>query len=142
MRNKLRIATMAGAAGLFVLAALPAAAQTAPYRAPRMADNHPNLNGIWQALNTANWDLRGHAAGMGRVVALGSAVDGKVSLIVGVTADLTAKVPAGKIIKPMAEKVGGSGGGRPDMAEAGGKDPAALDSALADSYAVVENLIR
>jgi len=72
MRNKLRIATMAGAAGLFVLAALPAAAQTAPYRAPRMADNHPNLNGIWQALNTANWDLRGHAAGMGRVVALGS----------------------------------------------------------------------
>jgi hypothetical protein len=37
-----------------------------------LADNHPNLNGIWQALNTANWDLRGHAAGMGRVVALGS----------------------------------------------------------------------
>jgi alanyl-tRNA synthetase len=41
----------------------------------------------------------------------------------------------------VAKKVGGSGGGRPDMAEAGGKDPSALDSALADSYAVVENLL-
>ncbi len=76
------------------------------------------------------------------VVVLGSALDGKVSLIVGVTSDLTSRVPAGKIIKPVAEKVGGSGGGRPDMAEAGGKDPAQLDAALAAAYAAVEGLLK
>ena len=75
------------------------------------------------------------------VVVLGSVADGKVALIVGVTKDLTAKIQAGKIIAEVAKKVGGSGGGRPDMAEAGGKDPAALDSALADSYSIVENLL-
>jgi alanyl-tRNA synthetase len=75
------------------------------------------------------------------VVVLGSVSDGKVALIVGVTKDLTSKIQAGKIIAEVAKIVGGSGGGRPDMAEAGGKDPAALDSALADSYAIVENLI-
>src|SRR5205823_3190972 len=71
------------------------------------------------------------------VVVLGSATDGKVALIVGVTKDLTARVPAGKVIAPVAQKVGGSGGGRPDMAEAGGKDPAALDAALDAAYGVV-----
>jgi alanyl-tRNA synthetase len=76
------------------------------------------------------------------VVVLGSVSDGKVALIVGVTKDLTAKIQAGKIIAEVAKKVGGSGGGRPDMAEAGGKDPAALDSALAESYAVVESLLE
>jgi alanyl-tRNA synthetase len=78
------------------------------------------------------------------VVVLGSAQseDGKVALIVGVTADLTAKIQAGKVIKPLAEKVGGSGGGRPDMAEAGGKDPAQLDAALAEAYGVVETLLK
>ncbi len=75
------------------------------------------------------------------VVVLGSVSDGKVALIVGVTKDLTSKIQAGKIIAEVAKKVGGSGGGRPDMAEAGGKDPSALDSALADSYAVVEQLL-
>jgi alanyl-tRNA synthetase len=76
------------------------------------------------------------------VVVLGSAQDGKVSLIVGVTADLTAKIQAGKIIKPIAQKVGGDGGGRPDMAEAGGKDPAQLDAALSEAYATVESLLK
>ncbi len=75
------------------------------------------------------------------VVVLGSISDGKVALIVGVTKDLTSRVQAGKIIAEVAKKVGGSGGGRPDMAEAGGKDPAALDSALAESYGVVERLL-
>ena len=75
------------------------------------------------------------------VVVLGSVSDGKVALIVGVTKDLTSRVQAGKIIAEVATKVGGSGGGRPDMAEAGGKDPAALDSALAESYSVVERLL-
>jgi len=75
------------------------------------------------------------------VVILGSVTDGKVALIVGVTKDLTTRVQAGKIIAEVAKKVGGTGGGRPDMAEAGGKDPAALDAALADSYEVVEDLL-
>jgi len=75
------------------------------------------------------------------VVVLGSATDGRVSLVVGVTKDLTSRIPAGKVIKPIAEKVGGSGGGRPDMAEAGGKNAEALEEALASSYAVVESLL-
>jgi alanyl-tRNA synthetase len=75
------------------------------------------------------------------VVVLGSATNGNVSLIVGVTKDLTARVQAGKVIAPVAQRVGGKGGGRPDLAEAGGKDPAALDDALNASYGVVESLV-
>jgi alanyl-tRNA synthetase len=75
------------------------------------------------------------------VVVLGSASDGNVSLIVGVTKDLTSRIQAGKIIGPVARKVGGKGGGRPDLAEAGGKDAAALDAALVEAYSVVESLL-
>src|SRR5208282_6031820 len=75
------------------------------------------------------------------VVVLGSASDGNVSLIVGVTKDLTSRIQAGKVIGPVAQKVGGKGGGRPDLAEAGGKDAAALDSALSEAYGVVESLL-
>ncbi|MGB2604570.1 MAG: alanine--tRNA ligase [Candidatus Sulfotelmatobacter sp.] len=75
------------------------------------------------------------------VVVLGSASNGNVSLIVGVTKDLTSRVQAGKVIGPVAQRVGGKGGGRPDLAEAGGKDAAALDSALDGAYAVVESLL-
>jgi alanyl-tRNA synthetase len=75
------------------------------------------------------------------VVVLGSASNGNVSLIVGVTKDLTGRVQAGKVIAPVAQKVGGKGGGRPDLAEAGGKDPAALDAALGEAYGVVESLL-
>jgi len=75
------------------------------------------------------------------VVVLGSASNGNVSLIVGVTKDLTSRVPAGKVIGPVAQKVGGKGGGRPDLAEAGGKDAGALDSALSEAYSVVESLL-
>lgn len=59
----------------------------------------------------------------------------------GVTKDLTSRIQAGKVIGPVAQKVGGKGGGRPDLAEAGGKDPGALDSALDASYGVVESLL-
>ncbi len=76
------------------------------------------------------------------VVVLGSASNGNVSLIVGVTKDLTGRIQAGKIIGPVAQKVGGKGGGRPDLAEAGGKDAAALDSALGEAYSVVESLLK
>ena len=72
------------------------------------------------------------------VVVLGSASNGNVALIVGVTKDLTGAGQAGKVIGPVAQKVGGKGGGRPDLAEAGGKDAAALDAALDGVYGVVE----
>ena len=75
------------------------------------------------------------------VVVLGSAQDGKVALIVGVTKDLTGKVQAGKIVGEIAKRVGGSGGGRPDMAEAGGKDPGQLDAALKSAAEVVGSLV-
>ncbi len=76
------------------------------------------------------------------VVVLGSASNGNVSLIVGVTKDLTSRIQAGKVIGPVAQKVGGKGGGRPDLAEAGGKDAAALDAALSEAYSIVESLLE
>jgi alanyl-tRNA synthetase len=75
------------------------------------------------------------------VVALGTPEDGKVTLIAGVTKDLTSKVHAGKLIQALAKLVGGSGGGRPDLAEAGGKDTAALKSALLTIPAFLEPLL-
>ena len=75
------------------------------------------------------------------VVVLGSATDGRVALIAGVTKDLTSRVQAGKIIGQVAQKVGGKGGGRPDMAEAGGDKPEALDAALNDVYNVVDSMV-
>jgi alanyl-tRNA synthetase len=75
------------------------------------------------------------------VVVLGSATDGKVALIAGVTKDLTKRIQAGKIVGQVAQKVGGKGGGRPDMAEAGGDKPEALDSALAEVYNVVDSML-
>ena len=75
------------------------------------------------------------------VVVLGSASNGNVALIVGVTKDLIGRVQAGKVIGPVAQKVGGKGGGRPDLAEAGGKDASALDAALDGAYGVVEEML-
>jgi alanyl-tRNA synthetase len=75
------------------------------------------------------------------VVALGMAENGKVALIAGVTKDLTAKVHAGKLIQALAKQVGGSGGGRPDLAEAGGKDTSALKSALQSVPSLLEPLL-
>jgi alanyl-tRNA synthetase len=76
------------------------------------------------------------------VVVLGSASNGNVALIVGVTKDLTSRIQAGKVIGPVAQKVGGKGGGRADLAEAGGKDPASLDAALGEAYEVVRGLLQ
>ncbi|HXB69727.1 MAG TPA: alanine--tRNA ligase [Candidatus Acidoferrales bacterium] len=64
------------------------------------------------------------------VLVLASAEDGAVSIVAAVTKDLTGKVQAGKLVSAVAQAVGGKGGGRPDMAEGGGKDAAALDGAL------------
>jgi alanyl-tRNA synthetase len=75
------------------------------------------------------------------VVVLGMPEDGKVALIAGVTRDLTAKVHAGKLIQALAKQVGGSGGGRPDLAEAGGKDTSALKNALQNVPSLLEALL-
>ncbi len=75
------------------------------------------------------------------VVALGMPENGKVALIAGVTKDLTAKVHAGKLIQALAKQLGGSGGGRPDLAEAGGKDTAGLKTALQTVPSYIEGLL-
>ena len=64
-------------------------------------------------------------------IVLASVADGKVSLIAGVTADATSRVKAGELVNFVAQQVGGKGGGRPDMAQAGGTDPGGLANALA-----------
>ncbi len=76
------------------------------------------------------------------VVFLGSGEEGRVALICGVTKDLAGKkVHAGKLLGAVAEKVGGRGGGRPDLAEGGGKDLGALQGALDEVYGLVEGMI-
>jgi alanyl-tRNA synthetase len=75
------------------------------------------------------------------VVVLGAAEDGKVALITAVTKDLQPRLHAGNIIREIAKLVGGSGGGRPDLAEAGGKDVAGLENALSQVYPIVERML-
>jgi len=75
------------------------------------------------------------------VVILGAASEGKVTLIVGVTKDLTSKLQAGKVVAHLASQVGGRGGGRPDLAEAGGSDVGALDGTLHDAPQFVGSLL-
>jgi alanyl-tRNA synthetase len=75
------------------------------------------------------------------VVVLASENDGKVGLIVSVTKDLTGKLQAGRIVKELAPIVGGGGGGRPDFAEAGGKDPSKIDELLSRAPALIRTLL-
>ncbi len=75
------------------------------------------------------------------VVVLGAADDGKVALISGVTKDLIPRLHAGKIVQAVAKQVGGSGGGRPDLAEAGGKDTNSLDKAIGGVYDLIEQML-
>ncbi|HYL23722.1 MAG TPA: alanine--tRNA ligase, partial [Burkholderiales bacterium] len=74
-------------------------------------------------------------------IVLGAVNDGKVSLIAGVTADLTSKVKAGELVNYVAQQVGGKGGGRPDMAQAGGTNPGALAGALQSVRSWVEQRV-
>ena len=76
------------------------------------------------------------------VVLLASTDDAGVSIVGGVTKDLTPKVHAGKLVGTVAQAVGGKGGGRPDLAEAGGKDAAALPAALETAYASIEGMLK
>jgi alanyl-tRNA synthetase len=75
------------------------------------------------------------------IVVLATAADSNVAIISAVTKDLTSKVHAGKLAGSVAAAVGGKGGGRPDMAEAGGSKPDALPAALEDVYASVEAML-
>jgi alanyl-tRNA synthetase len=75
------------------------------------------------------------------VVVIVSANDGKVQIVVSVTADLIGRIKAGQIVKALAPMVGGAGGGRPDFAEAGGKDPSKIDDMLAAAPAVLAKLL-
>jgi alanyl-tRNA synthetase len=75
------------------------------------------------------------------VVVLGVASHGKVSLVASVSADLQKQLHAGRIIKQVAEVGGGSGGGRPDFAQAGGKDAEKLDQALQSVYNIVAGMM-
>jgi len=74
------------------------------------------------------------------IVVLGSAKDGRVSLICMVTKDIMDRYKAGDIIKEVAGVTGGSGGGRPDMAQAGGKDASKLPEAMEKAFEVVQGL--
>jgi alanyl-tRNA synthetase len=75
------------------------------------------------------------------VVVLAAPGDGKVSIVVGVTPDLIKKVPAGQVVKQLAPIVGGGGGGRPDFAEAGGKDASKIGDMLAAARDVITKLL-
>ena len=75
------------------------------------------------------------------VVVLATAEDGKVALITGVTKDLIPRLHAGKIVQELAKLVGGSGGGRPDLAEAGGKDTSGIENALSTVYPLLDRLL-
>ncbi len=74
-------------------------------------------------------------------IVLGAVADGKVALVAGVSADLTSRVKAGELVNHVAQQVGGKGGGRPDMAQAGGTDAAGLPSALQSVKGWVEQRI-
>jgi alanyl-tRNA synthetase len=74
------------------------------------------------------------------VICLGSVVNGKVNLVAAVSKDLSGRFPAGRLVQEVAKLVGGGGGGRPDLAQAGGKDPAKLDDALAAVAGWVERM--
>ena len=71
------------------------------------------------------------------MIVLASTQEGKVSLIAGVSADLTTRIKAGELVNFIAAQVGGKGGGRPDMAQAGGDQPEKLSEALASVKAWV-----
>ena len=79
--------------------------------------------------------------GSGAIV-LGAAEGNKVILVAGVTKDLTKRVHAGKMVNEVASRIGGKGGGRPDMAQAGGNDPSKLDAALANIPAWIETQLN
>jgi alanyl-tRNA synthetase len=112
--------------------------------APRQVKGIPvvsqRVEGVEGALLRELAENIGAKIGSG-VVVLGLASDGKASLVAVVSQDLQGRLHAGKIVKKAAELVGGNGGGRPDFAQAGGKNPEKLDGALQEVYNIVAGLI-
>jgi alanyl-tRNA synthetase len=103
-----------------------------------IARNAPGLDKT--ALRTLSDSLRDRLKS--GVVVLASAVDGKVTMTVAVTKDLIGRVSAGDLVKRLAPIVGGGGGGRPDFAEAGGKDPSKIDEMLSQSAKILEQTLK
>ena len=99
-----------------------------------------NVTGIERVAMRQLVDALRQKLGSG-VVVLGTTENGRVALITGVTKDLTPRLHAGKIVQAVARQVGGTGGGRPDLAEAGGKDTGTLEKAMAQVYEIVEAML-
>ena len=95
----------------------------------------------WTVNSFANSPTRCETSGRRGIVVLATAADSNVAIISAVTKDLTSKVHAGKLVGSVASAVGGKGGGRPDMAEAGGSKPEALAAALEQVYTTVEGML-
>ncbi len=95
-----------------------------------------DAKGLREAIDRLK-DKLGRAA-----IVLAAVADNKVTLIAGVTKDVMGQVPAGELVNQVAIRVGGKGGGRPDMAQAGGNDPSGLEAALADVPRWVETRLK
>jgi alanyl-tRNA synthetase len=98
------------------------------------------VNGLEKSALRGLSDSLRDRLGSGLVV-IASESDGKVSLVVSVTKDLTGRIQAGRVVKELAPIVGGGGGGRPDFAEAGGKDPSKIDELIRRAPEVVGSLL-
>ncbi|MBT0722636.1 alanine--tRNA ligase [Tatumella sp. TA1] len=125
--------------------------QQAAQKSASLADQVSEINGIKvlvselpsidpKLLRTMVDDLKNQLGSA--VIVLGTTSEDKVSLIVGVTKDLTDRIKAGELIGLIAPKVGGKGGGRPDMAQAGGNLPEALTATLADVPGIISDKLQ
>lgn len=123
--------------------------QAASKEAAGLMDNVQEVNGIKVlAVKMSNADVDAMRTfvdtardkiGSG-VVVVGAETDGKVLFVCGVTKDTIGKVKAGDVVRDVAKIAGGGGGGRPDMAQAGGKNPEKLDEAIASVVKIVDGL--
>ncbi|WP_241612340.1 alanine--tRNA ligase [Rosenbergiella epipactidis] len=125
--------------------------QQAAQKSASLADQVSEINGVKvlvselpsldpKLLRTMVDDLKNQLGSA--IIVLGTTSEDKVSLIVGVTKDLTDRVKAGELIGLIAPKVGGKGGGRPDMAQAGGNLPDALTATLAEVPEIISNKLQ
>lgn len=125
--------------------------QQAAQKSASLADQVSEINGVKvlvselpsldpKLLRTMVDDLKNQLGSA--IIVLGTTSEDKVSLIVGVTKDLTDRVKAGELIGLIAPKVGGKGGGRPDMAQAGGNLPEALTATLAEVPEIISNKLQ
>jgi alanyl-tRNA synthetase len=127
------------------LAVAGTTAPTAPAEAPTMIVGVEavlrRVEGLDKAALRDLADSIKAALKSGVIVLASETPDGKVAIVVSTTADLKGRVHAGQVVKEVAPIVGGGGGGRPDFAEAGGKDPAKIDELLTQSRLVIERML-